>query len=344
MGARVGLNPIKIQVEGGTASVLPRLEEVKKAAKGFAFNVNAAAFVPGPMKQLRAMFASEDVLSRHARVKQFARAHLTQGSFSIKGIQRAVAKEFLARTGVADNRPDGTDVRSMFDEKMFQSGSTRVASRLKPDKMKQLHCNSCDLCRDHYATFEACHKGCYYNLMDRCITHGWNAGVDRRKILPIYRVHNSKNLGKFNSQATGEKDAMLSDEVLVRLDSFLPGVHTLNALGAVLKNADVMRARTLVHIDIIDETTLLAASRALVDQGFLKIKVRITIDCSGSGVNGAAYSPSFRMPSFQEALKKVYRDCFMSKADVSRYFHSFPISEEFQNLLVVEFEPNVFYK
>ena len=71
-------------------------------------------------------------------------------------------------------------------------------------------------------------------MLDRCITHGWNAGVDRRKILPLYRVHTGKNLGKFSSQATSEKDAMLSDEVLVRLDSFLPGVHTLNALGAVL--------------------------------------------------------------------------------------------------------------
>jgi hypothetical protein len=124
----------------------------------------------------------------------------------------------------------------------------------------------------------------------------------------------------------------------VPLESFDPRIHLLNALGAVIKNSDLQRAKTLVHIEITDEASLILASLALVAMGQPKIKVRITIDCTGSGLNEAAYCPSFRQPGFCQALLRVERDRWLAKADISRYFHSFPISKSFSNLLVVEFD------
>jgi hypothetical protein len=94
---------------------------------------------------------------------------------------------------------------------------------------------------------------------------------------------------------------MEADEYLVRLVSFIPGVHTLNALGAVVKKGDILRARALTGIEVVDEDSLRAASRQLQEMGFLKIKVRITIDCTGSGVNGATYSPIFHDAWFRRS-------------------------------------------
>jgi hypothetical protein len=137
---------------------------------------------------------------------------------------------------------------------------------------------------------------------------------------------------------------MRADEVVVPLGTYDPDTHLLNGLGAIVRRGDIVRALALTKINVKDEESLLAASKALVQAGYAKIKVRITIDCSGSGLNRAAYSPSFSMPNFAEALRRVRRDCFMSKGDVAAYFHTFPISEEFQNLLVVEYEAGTYFK
>jgi len=322
-------------------AAVPRQEEEKKP---FVPSPLAPVFRPAAFVKLRSLIDQTTVLSERDQVKDFVSRRLLNGSFCIKSIQRAVAQDFMIKQGLDNSKPDGMDVRSMFDPKMFKSGATPVASRLKPDKMRELHSDSCDLCRDFYAKTTRCHPQCYYNDMDRCISHGWRPLIDAKKVRPIYSVRNSKNYTRYSTKAKEEFGAMMSDEVVVRLESFVVGVHHLNALGAIVKNSDIFRAKALTKIDIVDEESLLRASRELVARGFLKIKVRITIDCSGSGLNEAAYSPSFSMPGFAEALRRIYRDCFMSKGDVSRYFHSFPISKEFQDLLVVEYEEGIFFK
>ena len=341
VGLRVGSDPVQNHEEGTVDAAVPRQEGEKKS---FVPNPLASVFRPAAFVKLRSLIDQTTVLSERDQVKDFVSRRLLSGSFCIKSIQRAVAQDFMIKQGLDNSKPDGMDVRSMFDPKMFKSGATPVASRLKPDKMRELHSDSCDLCRDFYAKTTRCHPQCYYNDMDRCISHGWRPLIDAKKVRPIYTVRNSKNYTRYSTKAKEEFGAMMSDEVVVRLESFVVGVHHLNALGAIVKNSDIFRAKALTNIDIVDEESLLRASRELVARGFLKIKVRITIDCSGSGLNEAAYSPSFSMPGFAEALRRIYRDCFMSKGDVSRYFHSFPISKEFQDLLVVEYEEGIFFK
>jgi len=288
------------------------------------------------------MIRDEEVLTKRRQVSSFVSTHLRNGSFSIRGLQKAVAKEFNIRKNLVIHKPDGMEVRSMFDANMFRSGTTAVSSDLNRERMKQMHCESCDQCREYFKKHGDCRRSCYYSAMDKCVAYGWNPHIQRDKIQSRYKVENSKNCKKYPNKVAEEVRGMEEHEVLVRLPSFEVGKHLINALGAIVKTGDILRAKVLTGIVVVDEETLLAASRALISQGFAKIKVRITIDCSGSGLNWAAYSPSFTMPGFSVALQRVYPECFMSKGDVARYFHSFPISVEFRELLVVEIEEGVY--
>ena len=152
--------------------------------------------------------------------------------------------------------------------------------------------------------------------------------MNRQDIESLYSKSNTQRFVQFRGRVTTEFEEMERWGVVVKLGSFNNQTHLINALGAVIKNGDIARARTLVGIEVKDEVTLMAASAALVAMGQPKIKVRITIDCTGSGLNRASYCPSFRQPGFSEALRRVRRGCWMSKGDVSRYFHSFPVSSD----------------
>ena len=346
MGVRVGHEPrqnhLELKIPGAGSPESGPGRAVASVVSGL--SVLARAFEPGPspMLRLRALMGSESVLSKRQQVSEFILRHLNKGSFSVKVMQRAVARDFHRERGTLRVKPNGMEVRSMYDPRMFGSGSTAVPSNLKPERMMELHCGSCDLCREHYKTHGRCKLECYYTDLDQCITKGWMPEIRAQEVKALRKIRNSQNCKLYPEKVAEEFGKMEADEYLVRLDTFIPGVHTLNALGAVVKKGDILRARALTGIEVVDEDSLRAASRQLQDMGFLKIKVRITIDCTGSGVNGATYSPSFTMPGFEEALRRVYRDCWMSKGDVSHYFHSFPIARAFRDFLVVELEEGVF--
>jgi hypothetical protein len=351
VGVRVGIDPVQNRVEPVGKELSPTMTSelltegskvglIEMRRRGL--SPTAAVFFPA-MARLQRMIREESVLTKRRQVSRFVSQHLRNGSFSVRGLQKAVAKEFNIRQGLVINKPDGMEVRSMFDINMFRSGTSPVPSNLDRDRMMALHCESCDRCREHYKKYLECSKDCYYSAMDKCVTNGWNPVIQRDSIRPRYRVANSKNCTLYPNKVAEEVKGMEDHEVLVRLWSFEEGKHLINALGAIVKTGDILRAKVLTGIIVVDEESLLAASRELVRRGFPKIKVRITIDCSGSGLNGAAYSPSFTMPGFHEALRRVFPGCFMSKGDVARYFHSFPISKEFRNFLVVEFADGIYY-
>ncbi len=347
MGVRVGIDPVQNRVD--TTYRAPRVVDPARFEVGedpfvqFRLRHDAPVFEPTAMARLKTLISSEAVLSKRRQVTQFVNTHLRNGSFTIRGLQKVVAREFNEARGSYTSKPDGMEVRSMFDAKMFRSGTSAVPSHLKPDTMEEMHCNSCDRCRAYYVNHLECSPDCYYSAMDRCVRYGWNPHIQRNKVTPLYKVANSRNCKKYPNKVAEEFGGMETHEVVVRLESFEPGKHIVNSLGAIVKTGDIIRCKTLTGIDVVDEASLLAGSRELVRRGFPKIKVRITIDCSGSGLNGAAYSPTFTMPGFAEALRRVYRDCFMSKGDVARYFHSFPISKEFRDFLVVEFAEGVYF-
>ena len=99
---------------------------------------------------------------------------------------------------------------------------------------------------------------------------------------------------------------MLEHGVLIRSQGYTPGI--VNPLGAVVKNSDKLRAKTLVGINVVDQRSLTEASTKLVDKGYNKIKTRITTDMTATGVNGACISPPFSYPSFSDGINIIERN------------------------------------
>jgi hypothetical protein len=88
----------------------------------------------------------------------------------------------------------------------------------------------------------------------------------------------------------------------------------------------------LIGVEVLDSASLQLAKELLISRGYEKIKCRITTDCTGSGVNGAAYSPSFNYTTVSEALRHVVRNSYLAKGDISRYFPNFPLAEDSRDM------------
>jgi hypothetical protein len=106
----------------------------------------------------------------------------------------------------------------------------------------------------------------------------------------------------------------------------------LNPLGVVIKNSDLQRAKTLAGVSVFNSESLKLASDALGAGGHPRIKCRISTDCSGSGINSAAYSPTFQYSTVSDGVRVVVRDGYLATADVSRYFFEFPWAEAIRPL------------
>jgi hypothetical protein len=123
---------------------------------------------------------------------------------------------------------------------------------------------------------------------------------------------------------------MIARQVVSKVNS--SKVSFINPIGAVIKNSDRQRSRSLVSVDVCDSASLQLASEKLVALGYDKVKYRITTDCTGSGVNDQAYSPSFNYTTVSEALCHVVRNSYLAKGDISRYFPNFPLAEDARDM------------
>jgi len=268
----------------------------------------------------------DSVLKELTVIKEFLSSLARKGQFSMGGLKRAVHTIWRSgATTVQDVLPDCFNPRAMFDPKLFVAGSNLVTSTLNPVSMSGYHLTICAGCRANGEVL----KDCYFSGMLRCITHGWQPPLDIRAITPRDHLANSPKVQLFRAQVEKEFATMIEHSVVEPVPDDWNHVRARlyqNPLGAVIKNSDIQRALALVDIRVTDSSSLALASERLLSQGQPKIKCRITTDCTGSGLNGATYSPSFRYPSLSEGLKLVERDCFLAKGDISRYFNSFPFA------------------
>jgi hypothetical protein len=144
---------------------------------------------------------------------------------------------------------------------------------------------------------------------------------------------NYESLERFAGSADKEMQKMEANGVFEDVPEEEVGVW--HRMGAALKNSDRRKALALGGVDIKDQTTLEAASRLLQGMGYPEIKARITHDCTAPGLNRAALCPPFRYPGLKDGLGLVKRGCWLSKGDVSRYFHSFPLARESRHLFLL---------
>lgn len=221
------------------------------------------------------------------------------------------------------SKPHGLLVEEMFDPRLFQSGSCSLLPTsygFKVDRLTYYHCLSCPRCKPS-ATLQS---QCYFAVMLRCITHGWRPPF-LQPITPQYSVSgNYATIALYHQAVDKEIQDMIHNGVLIQHTARPHSIFS--PLGAVLKNSDRMRAKTLVHISIKDQASLSAASAALLAIGQPKIKCRVTTDSTASGLNKACYSPAFHYPALSDAISLLEMYCYLAIGDIQRYFHSFPLA------------------
>ena len=279
------------------------------------------------------------ILKRSEPLKSFILLLASQDNFSLGALKRTVHKIWREYSGSTSRviHPNYTDPKDMFDKRLFIPGRTPVTCNLKTEKMIPLHLLHCALC----LPYKAIHPECYFSTMLKCVENGWNPPVKRNQISPQYRCSNSPRVKAYSLQTIPEMEEMIMHKVVEPTTATPDSI--INPLGVVIKNSDIQRARTLVKIEVKCARSLKQASEELVKAGLPRIKCRISTDCSGSGVNNAAYSPSFQYSTVSDSLKVVSRSGYLSTGDVSRYFFEFPWATTARSLFCFVFFGQIFH-
>ena len=248
--------------------------------------------------------------------------------FSLSNIKRGVhnywweAGEREQQIGMS--KPNGLNVREMFDAHLFQSGSVPLSDgdhELRIEAMDAHHIAACSDCSPSGTVLESC----YFYRMRKCITHGWSPPISIHDITPAYHTDgNYPSINLFRQSADKEFQKMVKFGVVAKAGLEAQGVTS--PMGALIKSSDKNKARALTGIQIQDQTTLSQVNLKLATLGLNELKARLTNDLTASGVNRAAYTPPFRYPNIADGLRIIQRDCYLAKGDVSRYFHQFPIA------------------
>lgn len=275
---------------------------------GLPFNVNLT-------KDLNYLY-SNDLRKRNEVIKHFVQTIVKSETFSFSKIKRAM-NSYIYNTSNHNNnnnlntniqidtdydsgplpceltmlKPNGLDVKDMFysNPSVFGSGSVKLppgSHPLKSDKVLYYHQQCCEYCLS-----SPFNSDCYIHSLNRCLDYGWFPPVDTERITPLYSVNgNYKSVSLYSDSTGKEINDMISNGVLIPCNPTSTTVGLVTPLGAVVKNSDKLRARTLVGINITDQTTLSKASELLVQGGWNKVKVRITTDCAATGLNRARTS------------------------------------------------------
>lgn len=225
---------------------------------------------------------------------------------------------------------------------MFASGINPLPASEHPlnvTRMRSLHRSHCQHCTLHSPEAHDISPSCYFSLLDRCITHGWTPPIHPENIVPKFPTRgNYPSIDAFPSSVHKEIEEMLSHGVLQPAS----GTGIINPMGAQIKNSDLVRAKVLVRIKITDQVSMNQASEALIRLGSNKIKCRLTLDPSATGVNIASPDAPFRYPTLHDMLDLITKDCFLALTDIARYFHSFPLSQESRRFFMVEYQGQLY--
>lgn len=293
--------------------------------------------------------------ANHKSIKIFLYHLVSTKCFSLHRIKRGV-NSFMKETKIlVDNlpvngfnnkesgintKPDGVNVHEMYNAKVFIPGQFKLdphSYSLKPAMMMEYHRLSCPYC----CNYSIVQPDCYFSTMIKCITHGWDIPCNYRNIQPLYSIHgNYDALRRYPTSCDIEFQDMIQDNVVIECDR--RNVKFLTPMNAIIKNSDKIRAKVLVHTTIVDQLSLNIANEKLLSMNQPKIKVRLAVDHTGTGLNAQTYTPAFRYPNIGHALSLVTRNCYMALGDAQRYFHSFPTSINHRYYFCVEYGGKVY--
>lgn len=257
-------------------------------------------------------------------------------SFSV-GFLRKSARSFWSPQDSLP-KPDGNEISEMFKPEIFLSGSSPLPPDdypLRPERLRFYHKQACSKCRPCRST--DLHPDCYFVTMLRCVTHGWKLPLDPNLIAPVYRTRGNYPSVSHFPDSFGKEHLDMVDQGVLRKCS-KTGSTVINPMGAQIKNSDRVRAKVLVGMDVTDQESMSSASSKLIAMAEPKIKCRITLDPTATGINRATLDVPFRYPSISDFIAIVRKDAILGLTDIGRYFHSFPLAAESRDLLSVEYQ------
>jgi len=230
-------------------------------------------------------------------------------------------------------------VEEMFEAELCTSGKDELPPGSHPFQvsvMDSFHVSACAKCSESGMVSD----GCYYNMLRRTITHGFNPPYET-SIEQEYKSSGNNKLSKVFQGAFDESVSKMVREGVLRQLTEDSGVELrfINPMGMVLKNSDKARAKVLTGVQIVDQATLEQANDALAklrpEPGKL-VKTRLSMNYTANGGNRALKKGRFSYASSSDATFLMKRNSFMGKGDVQRYFLNFPLARESYEYFGVE--------
>lgn len=292
-----------------------------------------------------------EILKANSQVLQLLDMLVSKEQFVVGDLRREVSKYIFAmerkRKGVDVTtvykrfmaKANGMDVEDMYtsNPEVFGTGRDPVPQEdlvLRPDRLEHHHRLHCLKCKHSQSE-------CYFPHLLKCITHGWLPAFSGDSFIPPYEVSGNYPVTKKFSESVSKEIATMEINGVIQKCQALE-YQVIHPTGAVIKNSDKMKASTLVHVPITDQSSLNLANSLLKDLGLNPIKVRVSTDCTATGVNGASFCPRFSYPSIQDAVRILKRGCWLGAVDVGRYFNSFPWSLEMRPCMRFEWNGDLY--
>ncbi len=283
------------------------------------------------------------------RAHEWIREHCMDGHLFVPQLLREANKrvyreilEKLGRNGVVDDRPASLSPQELVEAhpEAFTAGKERCGRRrLCPHAWRAGHLAHCRLFQE---TGEIA-PGCYMNRLLRTVEWGWSptprqaeyerlnwrSFEDDKAIASAER--NGPAARPFRRSLTLAVDELVAAGVVREVSPAETRRNPVlvNPVNMVLKNSDIVRARMLHGIDLVDDDSVRRAGARLAERGERKIKLRPVFDMRKSGLNSCFAPVPYRAHDLSGATEGMERDGFLFSIDISSYYHHFAISEEF---------------
>lgn len=261
---------------------------------------------------------------------------------------RRISKSFDERNATpAIRKADGLSVRDMATaQPIFQHGAQPLPPKdhpLNPSAFLKYHRMTCRLCSASPLNTGSPDDGCYFAPLFRCLTHGWQIPF-AQAIRPQYHTDgNYPSMTHFGNKVMDELGEMISQRVLREIPQQEEQQYIFSPMGAHIKSSDKIRAKVLTGTPVEDSRSLQKASDRLEAMGHPKIKVRLTLDPTATGLNAAQPKAPFSYPSLHAFTAIIRRNAFLAVTDISRYYHSFPLAQETRKMFAIRHQGKGFH-
>ena len=266
----------------------------------------------------------------------WVREHCLAGHLFVPQLSREANKrvyrdilEKLGRSGVVDDRPASLSPRELVEAhpEAFTAGKELCGRRrLCIQAWREGHLAHCQPCQEAGEVAPSC----YMSRLLRTIERGWaptprkeeyeslnwRSFEDATEIVSAER--NGPAAGAFRGSLTDSLEELISAGVVKEVSPAESRKNPVivNPVNMVLKNSDIVRARMLYGIDLVDDDSVRRASALLAEQGERKIKLRPVFDMRKSGLNSCFAPVPYRAHDLSGATRGMERDGFLFSIDI----------------------------